>query len=124
MPSPRAARTTCRAHRSSTDRSTRRGSHFVGSSSHSATVAYAVPVVRAQAPSAPRPATAQSRVQRIRRRLDEEHAQRGVATEQARHEVLVAPPHRVPGLERGDDEVHSDHLAIDGGGLGGLVLAA
>lgn len=44
-------------------------------------------------------------VQRVGRRLHEQHPRRRVGTAQLRDEVLVAAPHVVPALERQDDDV-------------------
>ena len=44
-------------------------------------------------------------VRRVGRRFDEEHAQRGIRSQQTRDEVLVAAPHVVPRLERHHHEI-------------------
>ena len=97
-------RMTARASRSSARGSTRRGSHFTAGRSSSRPGATAGHLGDARGRRRGRRRSTQV-VQRIRGRLDEEHPQAGVASQQPGDEVLVAAPHVVPALERHHDEV-------------------
>ncbi|MPM66668.1 hypothetical protein SDC9_113578 [bioreactor metagenome] len=68
-------------------------------------------------PAAPaRPAAGDEVVQRIGGRLDEQHPQTGVGPQQPRHQVLVAPPHPVPGFQGEHHQVRRRPSCLRGPG--------
>ncbi len=68
----------------------------------------------AQTAAGARDAAPTEPVQRVGRRLDEQHPGRRVGAAQLRDEVLVAAPHVVPAFERQDDDVARARTARGG----------